>query len=1001
MTATANASSDTAPAAQAAQVPEPSAPPPGLKGPRKWLYEMRPSVITGGASISPLLILASLEVVDGLDLAVFAILTPDIRDYFGLSLTRLNTFNAIATFLGIALALPMGYLTDRLNRIWLTAAGCVLVGLAAVGSAFAWSFIVLVIMRFGARLGRIIAPAQQSLLADYYPTEARPAVFSFNTLAQRLGSFAAPLIAGVLGSMFVWQVPFLVLGIPGVLVAVVLVVKLKEPARGQQERLAMGATAEEAAVAEPPPSWTEAWRITKGIRSVRRTWIALPFLVGAGQSLFQFRQLYYDEVFGLGPGARGAIAAFDEPFAVAGLLVGGVLSTRLLRHRPGRVVTYVGFVAMFSGMSFAVLATSPWLALAVAFDYAGDFFQAMLGPALLSLLAMVIPPRVRGFALSTYALFVLPGVLLGPIFGGLGDAFGLRAAIFLLTPVYMIGAIALTTAGSTIDADIRAAKAAAMAALVSRESKKIGKAKLLVVRDLDVHYDAVQILFNIDFDVDEGQIVALLGTNGAGKSTLLRAISGVTTPSNGAIFFDAEDITFLPPSAHAAKGIIQVPGGKGVFPSLTVAENLRLAAWLYRDDDEYVRSATASVLERFPSLERRLHEPAGNLSGGEQQMLTLGQAFLSKPRLLMIDELSLGLAPAIVEQLLGIVKDIAAGGTTIILVEQSVNVALTIAERAVYMEKGEIKFSGPTSDLISRPDILRSVYLKGAAGGGGAISYGASRYEQSGERSDGNVLEVRGVKKRFGGIEAIPGVDLHLEEGQIVGLIGPNGAGKTTLFDIISGFVTPDEGEVILLGEDVTELAPDQRAKLGLARSFQDARLFPSLTVTENIAVALEKHLRSKSTVAAALHLPSVRKSEASIERRIDRLIRLMGIQDFRDKFVKELSTGSRRIVDLACVMACDPKVLLLDEPSSGIAQREAEELGPLLHRIKWETGCSILIIEHDMSLLSSVSDELVALDLGRVVTRGEPEAVLEHSEVVASYLGTSEEVIRRSGELA
>jgi ABC-type branched-subunit amino acid transport system ATPase component len=482
---------------------------------------------------------------------------------------------------------------------------------------------------------------------------------------------------------------------------------------------------------------------------------------------------------------------------------------------------------------------------------------------------------------------------------------------------------------------------------------------------------------------------------------LLRAISGTTHASNGAIFFDGDDITHMPPSAHAAKGIIQVPGGKGIFPSLTVAENLRLAAWLYRSDDEYVKSATESVLDRFPALRARLHEAAGNMSGGEQQMLTLGQAFLSKPRLLMIDELSLGLAPAIVEQLLGTVKAIAEAGTTIILVEQSVNVALTVAKRAVYMEKGEIKFSGPTAELLATPDVLRSVYLKGTGGAGSApANYGAGRYAVLTDGTTGNALEVKGVTKRFGGIVAIPGVDLTLEEGKIVGLIGPNGAGKTTLFDIISGFVTPDEGTISLFGEDVTDLSPDQRAKLGLGRSFQDARLFPSLTVTENIALALEKHLTSKSAVAAALHLPNVRKAEKSIEKRIDRLIRLMNLQDFRDKFVRELSTGSRRIVDLACVMACDPKVLLLDEPSSGIAQREAEELGPLLYRIKWETGCSMLLIEHDMSLIQSVSDELVALDLGTVVTRGKPEDVLEHPQVVASYLGTSEEVIHRSGDI-
>jgi branched-chain amino acid transport system ATP-binding protein len=257
---------------------------------------------------------------------------------------------------------------------------------------------------------------------------------------------------------------------------------------------------------------------------------------------------------------------------------------------------------------------------------------------------------------------------------------------------------------------------------------------------------------------------------------------------------------------------------------------------------------------------------------------------------------------------------------------------------------------------------------------------------------------VRDVKKSFGGVNALNGISLALEEGVILGLIGPNGAGKTTLFDAISGFLIPDSGSVELYGEDVTALAPDERAKRGLQRSFQDARLFPALTVSENIAVALDRHVEVRSSTMAALRLPNVRRSEVKLERRVDRLIELTGLGDYRNKFVRELSTGSRRIVDLACVLAGDPRVVLLDEPSSGVAQRETEELGPLLLRLRYETGCSMLLIEHDMSLITSVSDELLALVLGRNVVRGPADEVINHPEVVESYLGTSQEVIQRSG---
>jgi branched-chain amino acid transport system ATP-binding protein len=199
-------------------------------------------------------------------------------------------------------------------------------------------------------------------------------------------------------------------------------------------------------------------------------------------------------------------------------------------------------------------------------------------------------------------------------------------------------------------------------------------------------------------------------------------------------------------------------------------------------------------------------------------------------------------------------------------------------------------------------------------------------------------------------------------------------------------------------GVDVSDLSPEERARKGLVRRFQDARLFPALTVFETLQVALEHRLEVKNPLMYAAGLPQARRAERRLRARAERLIELLELQSYRDKFVRELSTGLRRIVDLACVLATEPQVLLLDEPSSGIAQAEAESLAPLLRRIRFETGCSILIIEHDMTLISSVSDELLALDRGSVVLRGTPEAVLNDERVIESYLGTTEEAVNRSG---
>jgi branched-chain amino acid transport system ATP-binding protein len=321
------------------------------------------------------------------------------------------------------------------------------------------------------------------------------------------------------------------------------------------------------------------------------------------------------------------------------------------------------------------------------------------------------------------------------------------------------------------------------------------------------------------------------------------------------------------------------------------------------------------------------------------------------------------------------------------------------------MEKGEIRFQGPTRELLARPDILRSVFLEGA-GTMGTEPARPKAKATNGRATNGTsiedraiVLETVGLTKRFGGITATSDVSFKLYDGEILGFIGPNGAGKTTLFDEISGFLPLDGGRIYLGGEDVTHLTPDGRARRGLGRSFQDARLFPALTVSETIALALERETVVRDPVAAALNLPAVADSERAVRERVDELIELMGLQAFAEKFVSELSTGSRRIVDLACILGHGPNVILFDEPSSGIAQKETEALGPLLLRIRDTMGASLLVIEHDMPLITSISDRMIALDLGVVVTDGPPHEVVNHPQVVSSYLGGSEDIIARSGD--
>ena len=532
---------------------------------------------------------------------------------------------------------------------------------------------------------------------------------------------------------------------------------------------------------------------------------------------------------------------------------------------------------------------------------------------------------------------------------------------------------------------------------------------LLVVRGLDVAYDKAKVLFGVDFHVSRGEIVALLGTNGAGKSTLLSAVCGLVKPEKGTITYDGTDITGAAPVQTVGRGLSLMPGGKGVFPTLTVAENLQLAAWIHVKDPEYVRQATEQVLEFFPILRERWDQRAGNLSGGEQQMLTLSQAFLSRPELLMIDELSLGLAPIIVEQLLEIVRAIHRNGTTVVLVEQSVNVAITLAERAVFLEKGEVRFNGPTAELLERPELLRAVFLEGAATKRTEKLAGVSNGHDHGFTAAcahcGHThpigIELIDISVAFGGIRAVNDVSFSVHQGQIIGMIGPNGAGKTTILDIISGFNPESTGRVLIGGQDISDLPPDQRALAGLGRSFQDARLFPSMTVRDTIATAYERHVEVPDPLAAFVLSPAVKISEREVDETVEELIELMHLQAYADKFVGELSTGTRRIVDLACVLAHKPTVLLLDEPSSGIAQRETEALAPVLLDIRDKTGAALIVIEHDMPLITTISDELVALELGTVIARGNPHEVVRDPRVVSGYLGSSEAAINRSGPSA
>jgi len=253
-------------------------------------------------------------------------------------------------------------------------------------------------------------------------------------------------------------------------------------------------------------------------------------------------------------------------------------------------------------------------------------------------------------------------------------------------------------------------------------------------------------------------------------------------------------------------------------------------------------------------------------------------------------------------------------------------------------------------------------------------------------------LECRGITCRFGGITALDAVDLEVEPGEVVGLLGTNGAGKSTLVNVISGIVAASDGYVLLDDKDLLRHLPYERARLGVSRSFQHAQLFPSFTVLENLLVAKHPAMRH-GLLASGLGLPRARTEEAGAREHVEAVMDVVDLSPFADARADELSYGTLRLVQLAAMLAQRPRLLLLDEPAAGLAEAEARALEPLLKKVSRVTGVSIVLVEHDVALVSAVSDRIIGMDSGRVLVSGTPAEVLADPKMVVAYLGLDDPV--------
>ncbi|HEX9888098.1 MAG TPA: MFS transporter, partial [Nitriliruptorales bacterium] len=574
--------------------------------------------VTRGAPVGPLLVLAALNLVDEFDRLAFATLTPEIRDAFGLSDLGIVTIGVVAGAFVVATAVPMGAITDRVNRVRLAAASALLWGSMSVLTGLVPTVALLFVVRLLSGLGRtaneVVHP---SLLTDYYAAPAHPRVFLIHRLANPVGLISA-LFAGLIGAWLGWQWAFFLLSIPTFLLLTGLL-RLREPIRGQTVDAELAAAAETAGDRVPVG---EARRQLFAIRSLKRTWIS-SFLVGIGAiNITQFFTLFFEQVYDFGSVARGLVLTFYGVGVVAGLAAGARLADRALTKGDEPYLAKInGQSAWIFATALAIAVVSPWAWLSVAAVFlvgiGGGWFQ----PAYYPLVGRVSPPRLRGQAFAWAVLFVATGALLGVIVGAIGDEAGWRWALGLLAGTVTIAGFISYSAHRFVRADVAQAESTlAIAQELRRAKQDTGEQAVLRCHGVEVAYGQVQVLFGVDLEVRSGEIVALLGTNGAGKSTLLEAISGINDPIGGAIFFDGRDITHADPRQTAQLGLVQVPGGNAIFPTLTVAEHLRLAAWLEQDPD-HVRQTTQHVLDTFPRLRERYQQVAGNLSGGEQQML--------------------------------------------------------------------------------------------------------------------------------------------------------------------------------------------------------------------------------------------------------------------------------------------------------------------------------------------------------------------------------------------
>ena len=683
---------------------------------------LREGLAIGGSMTFIVLLL--LNTLDELEAAALTVLAPEIRDAFGVSdgaIVFLASASTAFVFLG---AVPLGWLADRVRRGPIIGVSGLLFGLFTLLSGLALNVTTFFLARLGTGIAKAnTLPVHGSLIADTYPIGVRGRMAALNVMAGRGMSVISPIVVGAIAAWASWRWTYGVLWIPVAVVAL-LAFRLPEPVRGRWEKAhVLGTDVDSGSIVDEqatPISVEAAFTRLGKVRTLRSVMLGFAAL---GFGLFTrpvLASLFLEDEYDLGALGRGTITTASGLMIIAVVPFVGRYFDQLYRQDPTRALGLIGALIMPSALLMPIQYSMPNEYLFAVFDIPGSVMMFAAFAMVQPLMQAVVPYRLRGIRAAMGTLYIF---LVGAAGGGLLAAALIntgtpRSTVLILgLPSSIIGGALMLNGSRHIRHDL-----AMTVAELQEEHEEYARQRtdpesipVVQVHNVDFSYRGggsdVQVLFDVSFEVHRGETLALLGTNGAGKSTILKIIAGLETPERGVVRLNGTTLTFASPETRSAMGIHLLSGGTGVWGPMSVRHNLEMGAHLYRGDRDDVEQRIERVLDLFPEMKEQLDQAAGTLSGGQQQTLALALTLLHEPEILIIDELSLGLAPVAVARLMTEIERLQAAGQTMLIVEQSINLALEIADRAVFLEKGSVRFEGAAADLAGRDDLVRAVFL--------------------------------------------------------------------------------------------------------------------------------------------------------------------------------------------------------------------------------------------------------------------------------------------------